>query len=98
MNEDIKNIMKQYATYLDYQQTQPHEKTIPCDILCKSWEVVGADIFSINNNAQLCIVDCYSKFPIVKKSDGLSANKLIRTVKIVFNEFGLLKKINLLIN
>ena len=51
------NTIKQCATFLEYQQSQAHKKTIPYDIPCKPWEVVGADIFSINNNTLLCIVD-----------------------------------------
>ena len=60
---------------------------------CKPWAVVGADIFSINNNRLLCIVDYYSKFPIVEKADGFSADDLIRAAEIVLAEFGLPKKI-----
>ena len=59
---------------------------------CKSWELVGADIFTIKNSILLCIVDYHSKFPIVKKGDGLSEGNLIRVAKIVFVEFGLPKK------
>ena len=50
------------------------------------WEVVGADIFSINNML-LHNVDYYSMFSAMMKADGLSTNDLIRTVKIVFTEF-----------
>ena len=87
MNVDIDNTMKQWATCLDYQQMQPHEKTILYDLLSKALEVVGADIHTINDNKLLCIVDQYSRFPIMKKADGLSAVDLIRTAKIVFTEF-----------
>ena len=37
----------------------------------------SADISSIGNNTLLCIVDYYSKFPIMK-ADGLSTDDLIR--------------------
>ena len=56
------------------------------------WEVVGADIISINNNMLLCIVNYYSKFPIMKKADGLLADNLFRAVRIVFTEFRQTKK------
>ena len=52
----------------------------------------GNDIFTIKNNTLLYIVDFYSKFPIVKKMDGLSADNLITVVKIVFAELGFPKK------
>ena len=46
----------------------------------------------IKNKTLFCIVDYYSKFPVVKKAYGFSADNLIRAVKIVFAEFGLPKK------
>ena len=57
------------------------------------WNVVGADIFTIKNNTSKCIIDYYSKFPVVKKADNLLADNLIRVARIVFAEFGLPKKI-----
>ena len=44
-----------------------------------------SDIFSINNNTSLCIVNYYSKFPIMKKVDGLSSKDLIVAAKNVFS-------------
>ena len=41
----------------------------------------------------LYIVDCYRKFPIVKRADSLVADDLVKAAKIVFTEFGLLKKL-----
>ena len=68
MNVDIKNTMKQCATCQDYQQTQLHEKTVLYDIPCKPWEVVGTNIFSINNNnTLLCIVLLLQQVPNCKE-------------------------------
>ena len=39
-----------------------------CKGMAKQWEVVGTCIFMINNKDLLCIVDDYSRFPIVKKA------------------------------
>ena len=73
--------------------TQLQEKRILHGPLCRLRELVGAYIFSIHNNTLLCIVDYYSKFPIMKKADGLSADDLFREMKIVFTQFGLPKKV-----
>ena len=59
----------------------------------KAWDVVGANIFTIKNNTLLCIANYYSKFQVTEKTDGFSAENLIRAIKIVFAEFGLPKKI-----
>ena len=57
-----KKNVKQCASYLDYQQRQPHEKTMPYDMPCKPWEWVHADMFYVKNNMLLCFVDYFSKF------------------------------------
>ena len=58
-----------------------------------SWKVVGADILLVKNKALLCIVDYYGKFSIVKSDDSLTADDLVKAVKIVFAECILPKKI-----
>ena len=93
MNVDIENTVKLCATFLKYQQTETHEKTVPYEMSYNPQEMVGADTFSIKNNMPLCLVHYYSKFPVVKKADGLLADDLIKAAKIVFAEFGLLKRI-----
>ena len=92
INTVIESTAEQCATCMEYQQTKPCEKIIPHEMLHKPWEVVGANIFTVKNNLLLCIVDYYSKFPVIKKTDGLSAGGLIRAVKIgFFSEFRLSK-------
>ena len=79
-------------TYLNFQQTQPKEKLINHDITGKSWEVIGVDMFTLNNKDYLCIVDYHSKFPIVKKAEDMLANSLILACIVIFSEYGLPKK------
>ena len=54
--------------------------------------MVGADIFMINNE-NLYIIDYFSKFPVVKRVESLSAKDLMQAAKVVFAEFGLAKKL-----
>ena len=72
-----------------------HTKIILNDMAHKPWEVVTANILAIKNNTLLFIVDCYSTFPAIRKTDGLSANSLIRLVKIVYAECGFPKQTGL---
>ena len=55
--------------WLSYRYTQLQEKTIPHELPTKSWEIVGADMFSINNETLLWTVDYYRKFSVVKRAD-----------------------------
>ena len=62
---------------------------IPHEFLCKAWEVVSADINVISNTVLLCIVDYYSRSPIVKKVSSLAADDLVQVTKMIFSEHGL---------
>ena len=72
---------------------QPKEKIIHHDILLRPWEVLGADIFQLNNKNYLCVVDYHGKFLVIKRMEGLSAENLIATVKIIFAEYGIKKNV-----
>ena len=68
---------------------QPKEQILHHDIPLRPWEVVGADIFHFNNKNYFCIIGYNSKFPIIKRVQGLSAENLTNTVKIIFTEYGI---------
>ena len=73
INADIEKYIKQCATCLEFQQMQPKEKIIHHEIPLRPWEAVGADTFHFNNINYLCVVDYNSKFPILRKLQGLLA-------------------------
>ena len=47
-------------------------------------------MFPSNNKYYLCILDYHSKFPIVKKAEGMFAESLKLAWKVRFSEYGLL--------
>ena len=55
--------------------------------------MIGAVTIFGKNKTLLCIVDYYSKFPIVKKADSITADDLVKADKIVFTKFKLPKNI-----
>ena len=83
INVDIEKYIKNCATCLELQQMQPKEKIIHHDIPLRPWEVLGADVFHFNNKNYLCVMDYHSKFPIIKRLEGLSAENLITTTKVI---------------
>ena len=56
---------------------QCQENTTPYEVQAKPFKVVGADIFMINNKNLSCIVEYYSKFPVIKRMENLSTKDLI---------------------
>ena len=89
LNNDIENHVQNCSKCLEFQQTQPKEKTIHHDILLGPWEVLGVDVFQLNNKNYLCVVDYHSKFLVIKRMEGLSAECLMTTVKIIYAEYSI---------
>ena len=52
-------------------------------------------MFQFNNKNYICIVDYHSKFPVIKRIEGLSADNLIDALKIIFAEYSIPHKIML---
>ena len=63
---------------------QPKEQMVHHKNPRKPWEVVGADMFALHNKKYICIVDYYSKFPVIKEMEDLSAGNLTLICKIIF--------------
>ena len=89
INNDIENHVKNSSTFLEFQQMQPKEKTIQNDIPMKPWDVIGADMFQLNNKNYICLVDYHSTFPVIKRMNRLSADSLTAAVKVIFVEYGI---------
>ena len=93
INADIENMIKNCSICQENLPAQPKETLQPHDILSRAWEVVGRDLFNSNNHEYLIIVDYYSKFPIIRKMNGLTtSNMVITTTKQVFSEHGIPSK------
>ena len=68
---------------------QPKEKIIHHDTPLRPWEVLGTDIFHLNNKNYLYIIDYHSKFPVIKRMEGLSTESLNATTMVTFAEYGI---------
>ena len=66
---------------------QPWEKTTPYKVGALPWKVVVTDIFVINNENLLCIVDYYRKLCVIKMVENLLAKYLTQAANVVFAEF-----------
>ena len=55
INNNIENHVKNCSTCLEFQQTQPKEKIIHHVIPLRPWEVLGPDVFQLNNKI-ICVL------------------------------------------
>ena len=92
MNNDIEIHIK-LLCMSQYSANAAKGKIIHHNIPSKPWEVVAAYMFTLQHKFNLCIVDYYSKFLVIKKMEDLSADSLILVCKIIVSEYGLPKKI-----
>ena len=83
INNNNEKYMKNFSTCLEFWKTKPKEQIMHHKILGKPWEVVGADLFTSHNKTYHCIVDYHSKFPIIKKTEDLTADILILACELV---------------
>ena len=73
---------------------KPHtKKTHFCHMTYQAREILGADMFTLNSKAFLCVVHYHRKFPVVKVNDGLSADSLIKICTIIFSQYKHLRKL-----
>ena len=85
--DNIERAIKSYSMSLEFQHTQ-QEKNFAHKVPGKPCETIGADILTLNNTNYLYIVDYHGTFPIVKRTEGLSGDDMIKTCKIIFVEYG----------
>ena len=57
------------TTCLTFQQMQQKDKMIHQDILARPWEVISADMFTLNNKHYVSITDYHNKFPVIMKTE-----------------------------
>ena len=59
--------------------------------IINGWSI-ATDIFTLTKTNYICIVDHHTTFLIVRRTEGLAADDLIRSCKIIFLGYGLPKK------
>ena len=91
-NVDLENVIKNFPVYHSFQVTQPKDKMLSHKILGRLWEWVGGGILSINNKYDVCIVEYYSRFPVMKQIEGFTTDNLIKTCKLFFAKYRLPSK------
>ena len=84
---------KNFLTYPEFQEIQSKDKVKSYEIPGRPWESLKADIFTIDNEHYVCIVDYNNKFPVIKQVEGFNTDNLIKILKIIFSESRLPSKI-----
>ena len=87
MTTDITALISNCPACQKFQSKQPPE-TLRNDLpTTQPWTSLATDIFELNGKSYL-IVDCYSKFIVVRKVTDHSAEQTIAKFLEIFSEFG----------
>ena len=69
------------------------DPSIPCDIPTKAWTNIQMDLFTLDNQTFLLVVDVTSQFPVVRILRNEMTTSVINALKGIYCDFGLPKRI-----
>ena len=89
MNGQIEEIITKCHVCQENRNKQHSEPLVPHEIPSRPWSKVGADLFYLDGQEYLLIVDYYSKFPEVVRLADQTAHSVIQAMKSVFARSGI---------
>lgn len=89
MNKEITHIIKDCPACITFQNKNTKETIINHIEPTRPWQIVAADLFSLNEVSYLLIVDVYSKYPeLIDLERNTTSNNVILNCKSVFARHG----------
>jgi len=88
MASQIEDLISKCSICQENQKSQSKEPMITAELPERPWSKVAADIFHLNDNNYMLIVDYYSKWPDIHKLDNMSSKNTIAYVKSTFSRCG----------
>ncbi|CAI5681987.1 unnamed protein product [Oreochromis niloticus] len=93
MSHDIETMLEKCQQCQQMQPKNQAEPLIPHQIPELPWMKIGADIFELNGQPYLLLVDYLSKYPEVLNLPDKTAHSVIQKMKSVFARHGIPKEI-----
>ena len=91
INNDIRKLVQSCTTCVKYQNAQPKMPIQQPDLPTTAWQKLGSDIFEYKGEKYLLIVDYYSRYPIIRKLENITARTVSTKFTSVILEFGIPK-------
>ena len=89
LNQDIENCLSTCHACATYREKQPAQSLLNDPASTKPWTALAMENFELNGRHYLIIVDCFSKFTVVKQSQDLTSKITNNLLLEVFSEHGL---------
>lgn len=88
INEDIAKLVGECEPCQETQTRQQKEPLAPHDIPTTPWSKLGTDLFELNGQDYLIIVDYHSKFPVVHKMTSTTSAAVAQAKASTFGLLG----------
>lgn len=89
INNDIKNVVRNCNACLTYSNSNSREPILFKELASRPWQNVAIDLYTLENDQYLLLVDEFSKYPeIVKLGKDTSSSNVIENIKSVFSRHG----------
>ena len=88
INQDIESHLSKCHPCATFQEKQPKETLLNDPVSTKPWHALAMDKFDFNGKHYLIVVDCFSKFIVVKPSKDLTSRTTINNLLDIFSEHG----------
>ena len=89
MSTVIERIVAKCSVCLKYQRENQKEPLLPHEVPQRPWKKLGADIFELNFNSYLIVVDYYSKYPELCILKDKTASSVVTSMKSIFARHGI---------
>ena len=93
INKDIECLVKMCNLCQEHSCRNSKDPSIPRYIPTKAWTNIQMDLFTLDNQTFLLVVDVTSWFPVVKILRNEMTTSVINTLKGIYCDFGLPKRI-----
>ena len=89
INRDIETIVKSCAKCQEYSHRNNKDPVIPREIPLVPWSLLEMDLFTLDDQTFLLVVDVTSRFPVVRILSNETTNLVVNAVKGVYCDFRL---------
>ena len=89
MSPAIERMVAKCSVCLKHQRENQKEPLLPHEVPQRPWQKLGADIFQLNSNSYIVVVDHYSKYPELCLLKDKTAGSVITSMKSIFARHGI---------
>ena len=93
IGRDIENLVKTCKKCQEFSRRNNKDPAIPRELPLVAWMLLELNLFTFENGTFLLIVHMTSRFPVVRILSNESTRSVLNTLKGVYCDFGLPKRV-----